>query len=65
MIEDYPGFSFEERSHECLPKDFPAHIPGSCYFLDGFKHPDLPEDASLDESIDTARKDVGLYSDNS
>lgn len=65
MIEDYPGFEFEKRGRECLPKDFPAYIPGSCYFLNAYKHPDMPQDASLDEHIDVARKDVGLYFDSS
>ncbi|GJQ77350.1 hypothetical protein Trydic_g20760 [Trypoxylus dichotomus] len=64
MIGDYPGFDFEERGRECLPKDFPGHIRGSCYFLNAYKHPDMPEDAPLDEHIDAARRDAGLYCDN-
>ncbi|KRT81106.1 Adenylate and Guanylate cyclase, partial [Oryctes borbonicus] len=65
MIGDYPGFDFEERAREYLPKDFPAHIRGTCYFLNAYKHPDMPEDATLDEHIDAACRDVGLYFDNS
>ena len=60
LLVDYPGFTFEERGREYLPKDFPANIPGTCYFLNSYKHPDLPEESSLDEFIDAALEDIGL-----
>ncbi|KAK5643101.1 hypothetical protein RI129_006946 [Pyrocoelia pectoralis] len=58
-----PGFSFEERPHECLPKDFPTHIPGTCHFLTGYHHPDISPDKDLADHIETALKDIGLCSD--
>ncbi|XP_071056075.1 head-specific guanylate cyclase [Onthophagus taurus] len=60
LLKGDGGFSFEERGREFLPKDFPSSIPGSCYFLTGYKHPNLPENASLTDSVDAACKDIGL-----
>ncbi|XP_025832310.1 head-specific guanylate cyclase [Agrilus planipennis] len=64
LLKDYPGFEFEERPREWLPKGFPSDIPGTCYFLKSYRHPDLPEEASLTEHVDAARKDVGLYTES-
>lgn len=58
-----PGFSFEERDSSCLPKDFPANIPGTCHFLTGYKHPDVGEDAPLTQHIESGLLDIGLNSD--
>ncbi|XP_068907117.1 head-specific guanylate cyclase [Tenebrio molitor] len=57
------GFSFEARDRSCLPKDFPRNIPGTCHFLTGYKHPDLDDDASLTQHIESGLKDIGLSSD--
>lgn len=60
-----PGFSFEERPKECLPKDFPANIPGSCHFIKGYHHINVPEDAPLDKHIEEGLKDIGIVIDHS
>ncbi|KAF5285336.1 hypothetical protein FQA39_LY04435 [Lamprigera yunnana] len=60
-----PGFSFEERSRECLPKDFPAHIPGTCHFLTGYQHPDISPDNDLTEHVDAALREIGLFTESS
>ncbi|KAK4886242.1 hypothetical protein RN001_002513, partial [Aquatica leii] len=60
-----PGFSCEERPRECLPKDFPAHIQGTCHFLNSYRHPDTSPDKDLAAHVEAALKDIGLCSDPS
>lgn len=36
LLKDCPGFVFTPRSREELPPNFPAEIPGICYFLDTY-----------------------------
>ncbi|XP_047122155.1 head-specific guanylate cyclase-like [Schistocerca piceifrons] len=55
-----PGFEFEERPRECLPKGFPKDIPGTCYFVLGYKHPSLPADRPLADHVEAAIAELGL-----
>ncbi|XP_050315297.1 head-specific guanylate cyclase-like, partial [Anthonomus grandis grandis] len=58
------GFSFEPRDISCLPKDYPSSgVTGTCYFLIGYKHPNVAEDAPLEEHIRAGLKDIGLTGD--
>lgn len=62
-LQQTPGFSFAPRPSECLPVGFPAHIPGTCHFLLGYQHPDLPaEKASLSEHVEAGVRDLGIFS---
>lgn len=62
-LQQTPGFSFAPRPSECLPVGFPAHIPGTCHFLLGYRHPDLPaECSSLSEHVEAGVKDLGIFS---
>ena len=33
-------FETEARPRDCLPKNFPSDIPGTCHFLNGYRHPE-------------------------
>lgn len=57
------GFITEERDRSCLPKDLPAHIPGTCHFLTGYKHLEVEEDEPLAKHIEAGLLDIGLKSD--
>lgn len=59
------GFTFEERSRECLPKGFPSNIPGSCHFIKGYHHTNISEDAPLDKHIEEGLKDIDIINDHS
>ena len=48
LLQETPLFETEERSRDCLPKNFPVEIEGTCHFLNGYRHP------SFDASIITA-----------
>ncbi|XP_021940697.1 head-specific guanylate cyclase isoform X2 [Zootermopsis nevadensis] len=62
-LQQTPGFSFAPRPSDCLPVGFPAHIPGTCHFLLGYRHPDLPaECSSLSEHVEAGVKDLGIFS---
>ncbi|XP_069688238.1 head-specific guanylate cyclase [Periplaneta americana] len=56
-----PGFSFMARPRSCLPRGFPANIPGTCHFLLGYRHPDLPESAALSEHVEAGVRDLGIF----
>ncbi|XP_049826042.1 head-specific guanylate cyclase [Aethina tumida] len=56
------GFTFEERDRSCLPKDFPADVPGTCHFLLDYKHPAVPAESPLIAHVDAGLKDIGLVS---
>lgn len=44
MIKQTPTFETEERPRDCLPKNFPSDVEGTCHFLTGYRHPDyVPE----------------------
>ena len=53
LIKETPIFETEARPRECLPKNFPAEIEGTCHFLNGYRHPDYqPEkDDTSGESL--------------
>lgn len=55
-----PGFILEERSKDNLPKELPASTPGTCHFLNDYKHPDVDETAPLDIHIQAAVKELGI-----
>ncbi|KAG5889196.1 hypothetical protein JTB14_000621 [Gonioctena quinquepunctata] len=57
------GFTTEERDQDCLPKDFPSYIPGTCHFLTGYKHPEVEDDATLAQHIERGLLDIGLKCD--
>ncbi|KAJ8927132.1 hypothetical protein NQ314_020405, partial [Rhamnusium bicolor] len=57
------GFITEERDRTCLPKDFPVHIPGTCHFLNGYKHPQISEKEPLAKHIEAGLKIIGLKLD--
>ncbi|CAG9858573.1 unnamed protein product [Phyllotreta striolata] len=54
------GFVTEERDPSCLPKDFPAHVPGTCHFLVDYKHSKLAEEAPIARHIEAGLLDIGL-----
>lgn len=48
------------REREFLPAEFPKDIPGTCYFLDSYRHEAVPEDAPQHQHIEHALKDLGI-----
>ncbi|ODN06500.1 Head-specific guanylate cyclase [Orchesella cincta] len=44
LLLETPGYEFEERPRDCLPKGFPTDVPGTCYFVLSYKHPGLSDD---------------------
>ncbi|XP_064482214.1 guanylate cyclase soluble subunit alpha-1-like [Ornithodoros turicata] len=52
------GFKLTARARECLPVGFPEHVKGTCYFLDGFQHPDVDPKEDLDVHIKRAQRDL-------
>ncbi|CAG7827004.1 unnamed protein product [Allacma fusca] len=60
FLMETPGFTFEARERECLPKGFPPEIPGTCHFLVSYKHPSLPPEAPDFEHIHRALQDLNL-----
>ena len=50
----------EPRPRECLPRGFPPEIPGTCYFLKGYRHPEVDSDDPLENHIRQALKDLSL-----
>ncbi|PNF35758.1 hypothetical protein B7P43_G13045 [Cryptotermes secundus] len=58
-----PGFFFAPRPRECLPVGFPAHIPGTCHFLLGYRHPEIPAECdSLSRHVEAGVQDLGIFS---
>lgn len=53
LIKETPIFETEARPRDCLPKNFPADIVGTCHFLNGYRHPDYhpPKDVEPGESL--------------
>lgn len=60
----YPvsGFDLEPRQKEFLPKEFPANIEGTSYFLNGYKHKHVDSALPLDLHIQSAIREHGLGS---
>ena len=60
----YPisGFDLEPRQKEFLPKEFPANIEGTSYFLNDYKHKDVDVTLPLDLHIQNAIREYGLGS---
>ncbi|CAL7945205.1 unnamed protein product [Xylocopa violacea] len=56
------GFDLEPREKEFLPKEFPANIEGTSYFLNDYKHKDVDESLSLDVHIQSAIREYELGS---
>lgn len=54
------GFTTEERDRSSLPKDFPQHIPGTCHFVNTYKHKDVPENDPLYRHIEAGLADIGI-----
>lgn len=54
------GFLTMERDRSCLPKDFPPHLPGTCHFLVGYRHPKVSYYESISEHIRAGLSDIGL-----
>ena len=58
LLASWPGFKMTPRSRECLPPGFPSEIPGTCYFLDDYKHPGLDPSLHIFEHISAALSDI-------
>lgn len=58
----YPisGFDLEPRPKEFLPKEFPANMEGTSYFLNGYKHKDVDVTLPLDLHIQSAIREYDL-----
>ncbi|XP_048512030.1 head-specific guanylate cyclase isoform X2 [Athalia rosae] len=59
-LTEVPGFILEPRSKDNLPKEMPANVPGTCHFLNGYKHCDVDEDAPLESHIKVALEELGI-----
>ncbi|XP_043267623.1 head-specific guanylate cyclase [Venturia canescens] len=55
-----PGFIFEERTKDHLPKEMPTNISGTCHFLNDYKHPDIGDDDPLEIHIQAAIKELDI-----
>ena len=52
----------EERSRDNLPKEMPAHVIGTCYFLNDYKNPKVDVNEHLDAHIEAALGEYGINS---
>ncbi|CAH1958858.1 unnamed protein product [Acanthoscelides obtectus] len=59
-LDQAGGFITEARDRSCLPKDFPQHIPGTCHFLNDYKHPKVLREEPLAKHIQAGLLDIGL-----
>ncbi|XP_063229103.1 head-specific guanylate cyclase [Bacillus rossius redtenbacheri] len=59
-LKKTPGFTITPRPRSCLPRGFPADIPGTCHFLHGYKHPSLPASDPLSEHVAAALRELRL-----
>ena len=57
-----PGFSFEPRSKDDLPKEMPPDTEGTCYFLEDYKHSSVESSKPLDAHIQAALVEYGISS---
>ncbi|XP_043799954.1 head-specific guanylate cyclase [Apis laboriosa] len=64
ILLKYPisGFDLEPRQKEFLPKEFPANIEGTSYFLNDYKHKDVDATLPLDLHIQSAIREYSLGS---
>lgn len=62
FLMETPGFIFEERSRDLLPKELPPDTEGTCYFLNDYKHAGIDESDTLDVHIDAALKEYDINS---
>lgn len=60
------GFKFEytERDPACLPKEYPATEGETCFFLDGYKHVGIDDDAEVQKHIDEAMHQINMELQN-
>ncbi|XP_011135465.1 head-specific guanylate cyclase [Harpegnathos saltator] len=56
------GFILEPRTKDNLPKEMPASVSGTCYFLNGYQHSDVSASEPLDMHIQAAIKELGISS---
>ncbi|XP_067129798.1 guanylate cyclase soluble subunit alpha-2-like [Centruroides vittatus] len=54
------GFSLISRSSECLPREFPSDIEGTCHFLDSYQHPEVERHHPLDVHIKKVIEELEL-----
>ncbi|KAL9695542.1 hypothetical protein quinque_014827 [Culex quinquefasciatus] len=52
----HPGYEFQlnPRDPSCMPKEFTESRGLTCYFLEGYRHPTLSGEATLQEHIEAA-----------
>ncbi|XP_067129797.1 guanylate cyclase soluble subunit alpha-1-like isoform X2 [Centruroides vittatus] len=60
LLTETEGFSFVSRKPECLPREFPADIEGTCHFLDSYHHPDVERHQPLDVHIKKVVEELEL-----
>lgn len=58
LLASWPGFQMTPRARECLPPGFPPEIPGTCYFLDDYKHPGVDSTVHIFGHISAALSDI-------
>ncbi|GLG93357.1 Head-specific guanylate cyclase [Gryllus bimaculatus] len=65
FLTQHPGFVMTPRPRDCLPKGFPADIPGTCHFLHTYLHPGLARDGSctLQDNVQAALRELGFVTD--
>lgn len=58
----HPGYNFQlqPRDPSCMPKEFAEAKGLPCYFLEGYKHPTVNDDATIQEHIEAAMKQTLL-----
>ncbi|XP_066592201.1 head-specific guanylate cyclase isoform X2 [Prorops nasuta] len=56
------GFILEPRTKDNLPKQMPANVSGTCYFLNDYKHTDVDANEPLDVHIEAAVTELGISS---
>lgn len=58
----HPGFNFkmEARDPSLLPKEFSNTSNDTCYFLDGYKHPNVDDKAPLREHIEATMMQINV-----
>ncbi|XP_046432246.1 head-specific guanylate cyclase isoform X2 [Neodiprion fabricii] len=59
-LTERAGFILEPRTKDNLPKEIPASLPGTCHFLNGYKHGDVEDDAPLDDHVNAALEELGI-----
>ena len=59
-----PGFILEARPKHNLPKEMPSNIPGTCYFLENYRHNKVDEREPLNVHIEAAVTELGINCSN-